>query len=175
MAKRSATTPFQLLVDAHLRVISQLKKLQETSAQLRCGAHKKYPAEEMRKTLSRLERLTIPHMRLEEEVLYPYLETRIPRLAGPIQILQMEHDDFRKRIGILKGFLSAGKEAGVSSFDSWHAGVEQACLYIVTLLRNHVFQEDEILFKKARGILTTDESKTLSAKISSAKRQIRFK
>ncbi|MBI2626537.1 MAG: hemerythrin domain-containing protein [Candidatus Nealsonbacteria bacterium] len=81
-----------------------------------------------------------PHHHKEEEVLFPALEKKgIPKDGGPIGVMLMEHEMKR---GYVKE-LAAGKI--------------EAAMKIVSLMRDHIAKENDILYPMAQQVLTEEE------------------
>ena len=81
-----------------------------------------------------------PHHHKEEEVLFPALEQKgIPKEGGPIGIMLMEHE--MKRTYVKE--LQAGKIAAAAE--------------IVSLMRDHINKENNILYPLAEQVLTEEE------------------
>ncbi|MBI2042449.1 MAG: hemerythrin domain-containing protein [Candidatus Nealsonbacteria bacterium] len=81
-----------------------------------------------------------PHHHKEEEVLFPALERKgIPNQGGPIGVMLMEHETKR---GYVKE-LAAGKI--------------EAAANIISLLREHIAKENDILYPLAQQVLSEEE------------------
>jgi hemerythrin-like domain-containing protein len=88
------------------------------------------------------------HHAKEEDVLFPLLELRgIPRQGGPIGCMLHEHDLGRQCVAKMSAAISAGNpEAFADAAESY-----------VTLLRQHIFKEDHVLFHMADMFLTPED------------------
>ncbi|MBI3292058.1 MAG: hemerythrin domain-containing protein [Elusimicrobia bacterium] len=113
-----------------------------------------------------LERIVVPHMVLEEQVCFPYLEMHIPKLGGPIHVLTMEHQDFQNKHKALKATLQSGNPDPELLRQEQLKPLEETGTYLVMLLRNHIRQEQELLFKAADELLTPEEKTALLTAIS---------
>ena len=84
--------------------------------------------------------LAEPHHHKEEEVLFPALEKAgIPKDGGPIGVMLMEHETKR-------GYV---KELADGKID--------AAMKIVSLMRDHISKENNILYPMAEQVLTPEE------------------
>ena len=100
------------------------------------------------------------HHGKEEELLFPALERKgMPRQAGPIGIMLIEHERGRALIQQMaqEGTAYAAGTAGAAG--RW----SQAARGYVQLLREHIYKENNILFVLAEQILTGSEQQELAA------------
>ena len=97
------------------------------------------------------------HHGKEERVLFPFLESKgVPREGGPIGVMFLEHDIGRRLIKALDEnlkYINVDPEARRDIVDN--------ALSYVKLLREHIFKEDNILFKIASELMSVDEDKRL--------------
>jgi hemerythrin-like domain-containing protein len=97
------------------------------------------------------------HHGKEEGALFPFLESKgIPREGGPIGVMLMEHDIGRRLIKALEEDLENIERDPEARRDA----VDSALSY-VRLIREHIFKEDNILFKIADELMSADEDKRL--------------
>ena len=96
-----------------------------------------------------------PHHRKEEEVLFPELERKgIPKEDGPIGMMLMEHEIKREYVKNLE------KAAGDNNGDE----MKRNSLAIVSLMRDHIFKENNILYPMAEEVLSEEDLSELSHK-----------
>ena len=99
------------------------------------------------------------HHAKEEECLFPALEEAgIPREAGPIRVMLMEHAEGRERIREMTEALAAlhgGDRSAARAF------AENARAY-GELLRSHIRKEDDVLFPMAEDCLSEGKRKELA-------------
>lgn len=94
------------------------------------------------------------HHLKEEKIFFPALEKKgIGRDGGPIGVMLMEHEEGR-------GYVRAMADALRGEVPPKTALVEHAKAYL-SLLREHIHKEDEILFNMADEILSSEEQKRL--------------
>jgi hemerythrin-like domain-containing protein len=105
------------------------------------------------------------HHGKEEGFLFPALERQgFPRQAGPLAVMQFEHDEGRKLVGAmteLLGDVESGKSGAAAAF-AGHAGA------FSSLLRDHIRKEDEVLFVMAAERIPPDEQESLARDFDNA-------
>jgi len=100
------------------------------------------------------------HHAKEEGVLFPAMEAfGIPNQGGPIGMMLIEHDLGRAAVRKM--------DAAVSAFGSdpaAHEAFAQAAFEYSTLLSNHIFKENNVLFRIAdQRIPTAEDAKMVAA------------
>ncbi|OGZ37563.1 MAG: hypothetical protein A3A94_03300 [Candidatus Portnoybacteria bacterium RIFCSPLOWO2_01_FULL_43_11] len=96
-----------------------------------------------------------PHHHKEEEVLFPELEKKgVPNEGGPIGMMLMEHATKREYVKNLKKALDENNEDEM----------KKNALAIVSLLGEHIFKENNILYPMAEDVLSEDDMSRLSHK-----------
>lgn len=94
------------------------------------------------------------HHHKEEEHLFTLLEHKgFPRQGGPTGVMMSEHEQGRAHIRAMSEAIDAGEIARFA----------QHAREYVELLRQHIFKEDNVLFRMADAALTPDEQITLMA------------
>jgi hemerythrin-like domain-containing protein len=97
------------------------------------------------------------HHAKEEDLLFPVLEERgIPREGGPIGVMLHEHSQARvltKEMGAALTVFEGGDNGGEVRF-------RDAARQYLTLLVNHIYKEDNILFNMGDHVMT-DADQTL--------------
>ena len=102
------------------------------------------------------------HVRFEEEVVFPFLKTHLPRLEPMIWFLQAEHQDFRLNLETFRcrlGELVKTKEEGarVRIIEK----IQETGTYLIYLFRNHIRAESEYLYQAAERELRSEEKNRL--------------
>jgi len=100
------------------------------------------------------------HHGKEEDLLFPMLEKKgLPRNAGPVGVMLMEHDQgralIRRMVEASEGFASGNRAAA----EDWARAARGYAL----LLRSHIGKENNILFMMADQLLSEEEQEELSA------------
>ena len=95
------------------------------------------------------------HHAKEEDIFFPRLKERgIPETGGPIGVMLHEHDVGRDCVRRMR---SAAEK---SEFDS--ASFAEAAIEFIPLLRQHIFKENNVLFKMAEQVLSATDDAELS-------------
>ena len=101
------------------------------------------------------------HHAKEEEVLFPLLEQRgIPREGGPIGVMLYEHELGRKCVGRMVDSLP--------SANNDPATFAAAAEVYVTLLRQHILKENNVLFRMADTVLGPSDDADVVARYRAA-------
>ena len=100
------------------------------------------------------------HMRDEEKILFPFLQTHVPRLEPIIYLLLSEHEDFRNSIKDLKMALSEFKKHELVKPGILDKICEQGT-YLICLLRSHMSVESNSLYRVADKELRLGEKRKL--------------
>ena len=90
-----------------------------------------------------VEMFAIPlerHAQTEEEVLFPALEAHLGRSAGPLAVMDAEHESIRQALGAI----SAGED------------MRGQASRLIEVLRGHIQKEDRVLFPMAQELLGTE-------------------
>jgi hemerythrin-like domain-containing protein len=99
------------------------------------------------------------HHAKEEGVLFPAMEAAgIPKQGGPIGMMLMEHDQGRAAVRRM--------DEAVSAFDAGPAALEafaKAAFEYSTLLTNHIFKENNVLFRMADQVIPTAQDAVMVA------------
>ncbi len=108
------------------------------------------------------------HHRKEENVLFPAMgEAGFPTQAGPVAVMLAEHEQGRAYTRAMRSAAEA-----LASGDASMAGkvIDHAHGY-VTLLRQHIMKEDNILFPMARNVLDERKQAALTAEFERLERE----
>jgi hemerythrin-like domain-containing protein len=94
----------------------------------------------------------------EEKVLFPALEEHgIPREGGPIGMMLTEHEEGR---GHVRSMIDAVEQVAKGNGAASTTLLDHARAY-VTLLREHIQKEDDILFRIADEVIPEDEQRRI--------------
>jgi hemerythrin-like domain-containing protein len=145
--------PIQVLMDEHRqieRVMSSLLTfVNEVKAKRLTGGHEDLErfAEFFRDFADRT------HHGKEEDILFRILvEGGFPRDGGPIAVMLAEHQEGRARVRILKEIAENPAPWGSAEREK----IENAAAVFVTVLRQHIQKEDNILYPMARAHLSAE-------------------
>lgn len=94
----------------------------------------------------------------EEKVLFPALEEHgIPREGGPIGMMLAEHEEGR---GHVRSMIDAVEQVAKGNGAASTTLLDHARAY-VTLLREHIQKEDDILFRMAEEVIPEEEQRRI--------------
>lgn len=139
----------------HKEILEKLDQLEETTEKSVIEKSK------IKEFLDFTETFAEPHHQKEEEVLFPALEEKgIPREGGPIGVMLHDHETKREKVKDLKKSLKDNNEEKI----------KEASQAIISLLRDHINKEDNILYPLARQVLTEEELVGLGHKCEEIKK-----
>ena len=105
------------------------------------------------------------HHGKEEDLLFPKLEQKgMPRQAGPIGVMLIEHDQGRAWIRQMMQASAAYAQGRPEAPSNW----ANAARGYAALLRDHIAKENNILFVMAERMLSPEEQSELSAQFERA-------
>jgi hemerythrin-like domain-containing protein len=100
------------------------------------------------------------HHGKEEDLLFPFLERKgVPRAGGPLGCMLNEHDEGRAYVRAMAENAEACATGDPAARKSW----SDAARAYANLLRNHIWKENEILFRMAERLMSTGEQAALAA------------
>ena len=106
------------------------------------------------------ETFTEPHHQKEEQVLFPALEKKgIPNEGGPIGMMLIEHT--AKRDYLVKMRENLQENNNIKLKENTQA--------MISLLRDHIYKEDNILYPCAQDALTEEELASLASQCGKIK------
>ena len=147
----------QVLHDEHEGIIAMLAVVESAANRLQKG--KEIPPEFMTNAVMFFRNFADRcHHAKEEEKLFPALVARgIPKEGGPVEMMLIEHNQGRALI------LTMEEAAGRYAAGDASAGPDlvQGSLGYASLLRAHIFKEDNVLFPMADSILSEAEQREL--------------
>lgn len=150
-------TPTHVLEQEHERILVLLSVLERLARDVREGAR---PLEAIAECLDLLRSFADgAHHGKEEQHLFPALERAgMPRQAGPVAVMLMEHDMGRGELAALRDAL-ADLEKGA---DDAAARFSRAAARYVPLLRDHIEKENLVLFPMACDLIQPDAADALA-------------
>jgi len=149
----------KLLMDEH-RIIEKALALLETAIKI-MEREEGVPREALSRLLNFFSVFADKcHHGKEEEALFPLLEAKgVPKEGGPIGVMLYEHQVGR---GYIRAMLES-LEVADKDFEAKTRFIENALNYI-SLLRDHIYKEDNILFRIALEVLDEKDNENLLAK-----------
>jgi hemerythrin-like domain-containing protein len=159
----ATTHPVTQLVQEHRVIETVLTAMEKQVAQF---GKQPFPAQFFEQALDFFANFADGcHHYKEEIALFPMLKLHgVPEENGPIGCMLHDHDFGRKCLGAVRSNLQAA-EAGSS--DAVNAVAQNATAYI-QMLRQHIYKEDNVLFRMAEHILTGENADSLEAQFSKA-------
>jgi len=113
--------------------------------------------EQIREFLEFTANFAEPHHHKEENVLFPKLEEKgIPNEGGPIGMMLFEHTMKRNYIKELKQAVQNNNDAGI---------IENSRA-VISLMRDHIWKENNILYPCAEDVLNEEDLKNLGEQCS---------
>ena len=101
------------------------------------------------------------HHGKEEDLLFPFLECKgVPRNGGPLGCMLAEHDEGRTFIRAMKENAEGCAGGGERARRLWC----NAARSFATLLRKHIWKENQILFQIAEKLLSAEEQAELAVR-----------
>ena len=155
--------PVDVLMDEHRLIERVLDAVEQRASALQDGP---FPGDFFRKAVDFIRNFADGrHHFKEEECLFPMLgEHGLPKEGGPVACMLHEHTLGRECVAGISNNLEAA-EAGSKEAA---ALVRQNALAYVELLRQHIYKEDNILFRMARQLIAGTEAERLYASYAGA-------
>jgi hemerythrin-like domain-containing protein len=108
------------------------------------------------------------HAEMEEKILFPFLERHVPKMETVIRLLRSEHSDFEKTLKEFNALLRAmaGEKDSVKR-SLLMEKLQEIGTYLIYLLRHHLHNENESVYKTISRDLNQNEKEILVRKIRS--------
>lgn len=136
--------PTELLRDEHRGVLEKLDAMEGVINNL----------EQKEKISARLKELTSffdiefwVHFEKEEKALFPEFDSLMPPGSGPVAVMLAEHDVLRKTNAELQQ--AVAKYLDHADNAETKRTINQSGMHFIGFLRDHIFKEDNILFRMA--------------------------
>ncbi|HNT00322.1 MAG TPA: PAS domain-containing protein [Polyangiaceae bacterium] len=98
------------------------------------------------------------HNQKEEQHLFPLIEKRgIPRRGGPLAVMISEHGKSQTMLSTLVPLMEAYEQGDKSTLEP----LRQAFAEYSTLLKNHFWKENDILYPMARKVLSEEDGASI--------------
>lgn len=158
--------PTQNLMEDHRKIERMLDVLEAVTKAIEAG--ETVERDHLTQMLDFLRRFADHyHHGREEKLLFPSMEQAgVPREGGPIGVMLMEHALGRNYIAGMQAALETWQEeSAVSHF------IDQTRGYI-SLLRGHIYKEDQVLFPMAERMLDAVQKEALTAQFIQAEAEL---
>lgn len=141
------------LLSEHEMILGFLDKLEDVTSEIQKMATYKNGAEEFDLLKHIAEHLNDAeaHHKREEDVLFVALEDK--GLSGPPQVMRMEHVELR---GYKKDLQTLANEPP-GNFDQFKKKLNTTANLITTMLRDHIFKENNILYPAALDVIPDED------------------
>lgn len=138
----------------HQNILAHLDDLEKAFNQPKVSCAK------VEKFLRFTETFAEPHHQKEEQVLFPALEKKgIPNEGGPIGMMLIEHAAKRDYLAKMREALQENNETKL----------KENTQAMISLLRDHIYKEDNILYPCAQDALTKEELVNLASQCKNIK------
>ena len=166
MPAKHPKTILGILEKDHETTFQKLNQFYEVLKKIRCEGKLTLGQNltEANKLIIYFKRELDDHMRDEEKILFPFLQTHVPRLEPMIYLLLSEHEDFRNNIKSLRMALTEFKKHELIKPGTLDKICEQGT-YLICLLRSHMSVEGNSLYKVADKELRLSEKRKLIRQI----------
>ncbi|MEK6589397.1 MAG: hemerythrin domain-containing protein [Nitrospinota bacterium] len=150
--------PTEILSNDHRVVLEKLNVLDRTINNIK--------SQDAKKTLEDLKLFIKKEMEVhftkEEDALFPEIEKFMPREAGPLGVMLMEHEDLYK----YEDNLVRGIDLFIKNESNGEAIklIKENGTNYINLLREHIYKEDNMLFMMADMHLEEDQIKEIMRK-----------
>ena len=116
---------------------------------------------EAREVLKFFKKELVDHVEKEEEAVFPFLETHLPKLQSAISLLRSEHEDFRRNLRRFQNWLAelSRKRKG-TGYGKIVEKAKESGTYLTYLLQNHL-QIEDVVFRIADRELRREEKMEL--------------
>ena len=155
--------------NTHRTTLIEIEQLEETLNHLRFEGKASIGRNlnQIRSSLDFFQSDLLKHMELEEQVLFPFVGSHIPKLESVIHLLVSEHDDFRRNFEDLRLFLnSVANEMSELDRSKMVQKIQETATYLVYLIKNHVRVESKSVYEVVNEELKPDEKRDLEETVA---------
>lgn len=152
----------------HRGALQQLETIRETAESLAKTGYSETAFQRLLNAVNFIDIDIRRHNQQEEDFLFPLLDKVLPP-QGPTSVMRSEHQQLYAGYSKLQALI----EAVARSRDDETARGEllKAAEFIVTLLTNHIYKEDHILFPMAERMLTDEQWESIAVAMENAQRK----
>ena len=102
------------------------------------------------------------HRGFQEEIVFPFLESHIPRHEAAIHLLETEHEDIKTNKDKLKSSLQKLSKADRNLNDG---KIYERGIYLISLVQHHVAFEQRHIRKSIHKELHADETMVITSRV----------
>ncbi len=154
MPQMKPSQPIAILMEEHKMMLQMVENLTALANKILKVTDMRYVTEEIHQVEHVAEDFTDAekHYVREENVLFPMVEKH--GVTEPPAIMWMEHDQIREQKKQLHNLIS---ELETSGFEAYKQHLWETAKTLSTLLSNHFYKENNILFPAAMSVVTEQE------------------
>ncbi|MCL5986847.1 MAG: hemerythrin domain-containing protein [Actinobacteria bacterium] len=146
----------QTLKHQHEEGLGKLNELEDAVVNLEDKGLNPEDISSVRSAVSFINTEIRQHNQHEEDVLFPELEKHIPQ-QGPTSVMRSEHRELWNKLDELEANIKAIEGAGGKNDNGVLETLMETARDIISLLRNHIAKENNILYPLALNILSQDQ------------------
>lgn len=136
--------PTDLLKEEHKAVLQKLTDLEQLIDNL---DQRDRVSAKLKELVSFFDTEFWIHFDKEEKALFPEFDSFMPRGSGPVAVMLQEHDVLRKTNGEIQR--AVAKYLNQTDDAATRQSIYQNGTHFIGTLRDHIFKEDNILFRMA--------------------------
>lgn len=169
--KKEAEDPTHLLKEDHRATLLKMELMERSLLYLRQPTGETDPErikieKDLLKDLAvALDKEIGPHFKKEEEALFPILAEYVGQEYGPIEAILHEHEKICAAFLHWKKMLPSFCRSDAPIDEAVHKALLDPGLRLVSLLRQHIQKENQILFEISEVSLTKEEKKEVIRRI----------
>jgi len=164
--------PIKELMDCHQAVLKQLDALEKTGTELENGANPESKEKELKEFLEFTDTSLALHTRDEEQALFPLLE---PKICGhacgahgaitPVEVMMANHKDVHAAFAVIRELMKLSKEGNLEPKEA-STEIASQIRFIVDTMRDHIWKEDNVLYRIAKEELSKEDLGRISKKMT---------
>jgi hypothetical protein len=146
--------PLHILISEHEIILGFLDKLEELKEKIEKENFDEKNLKELKDISHHLIEAE-PHHQREEKVLFPETEKR--GIFGPTEVMRREHEELRKEKKKLKELSELSEKEIKKCFRKFREKFNKISEFILSVLREHIFKENNILYPMAFEVIKEKE------------------
>ncbi|HEX7055949.1 MAG TPA: hemerythrin domain-containing protein [Bacilli bacterium] len=103
------------------------------------------------------------HSEKEERVLFGLLKSLLGTPHGPIEIMELEHEEIRKH---MQTFAQIGRELSAASLHDGLSGMCDALRQADEVMRQHFYKEEHAIFPMAEQLLSEEQKERIARELA---------
>ena len=121
---------------------------------------------QLRSVLGFFQGKLMKHMKLEEQVIFPFLKSHVPKLDSVLGLLCSQHEDFKgnfEDLQLFAGMLS--NQISKSGYSKIIRKLREVGTYLIYLLRHHIQLEHQNVYNMINCELSRNEKRELERRV----------